>query len=64
VCDVCMHVCMLVLPNVPCLQQKIADRKSKMLCIELDDLRDVSSSTGSSGIPCPAASHNPALHSS
>jgi hypothetical protein len=24
------------------LQQKIADRKSKMLCIELDDLRDVS----------------------
>lgn len=24
------------------LQQKIADRKSKMLCIELDDLRGVS----------------------
>lgn len=24
------------------LQQKIADRKSKSLCVELDDLRDVS----------------------
>jgi hypothetical protein len=28
------------------LQQKIADRKSKMLCIELDDLRGVSGSRG------------------
>jgi predicted ABC-class ATPase len=39
------HLCCLPAPpaiNCSCLQQKIADRKSKMLAVELDDLRDVS----------------------
>lgn len=37
-----------------CLQQKIADRKSKMLCVQLDDLRDVSVMSGDAGRQAPA----------
>jgi hypothetical protein len=36
-----IDIYLAALPTL-CLQQRIADRKSKMLAIDLDDLREVS----------------------